>query len=706
MRLASVLLAASITTLSMAMGAEPVPGPAGQDPTRPEPFAALLEGAISYAGSALWTGMNDVAVRDGYAYCVMPYGLMVLDISDASMPHRVSRQRLPGSGRGIDLSGDFAFVADSLAGLQIIDVSHPAVPLWVGEYDTPGAAEAVCVESGLAFVADGNSGLHVIDVTSPSSPEVVASLSPPFHGLGYFIDLDIVGDRLYVIDYEFHDLHVCDISDPINPEWMGTSNIEFRPVDLSVADTIAYVATDGRAFDIVDVSDDWAPYRLFQFGTLNKAWAVDVVDDLAYLATEDRILRVLDVSDPSAPDSIGAMIVGTALRSVAVVDGLLYGAGDYGDFHIVDVDPPTALAVVGILEFAEYSVTDLELSPGHAHAHVLTPTGLFTLDTAESTLDEIGYFGPVSGAHGLTTDGPFVYIANRWPPRFYTLDLSDPAHATHVVTFELYRPARDVEIAGSRLYVSMDDSLRAFDISDPLAPQPLGALRIAPYWGFRLDVQDDLVFVAAVEGGLYIVDFTNPLNPRLSDHLMTPGNSYDVEVDGDYAYVAGHGAGLLVVDVTDPREAVLVSTFDTPGECARVHKTFNHVFVGDGSQGVLAIDVSDPMVPVAVASYNTSGYSLHMAVACNRLFVADHAGALKLNLDWANGDINSDCLVRLDDIIHLIEHVFKSGPPPLPGPKQGDLDCNSSTDVRDIMMLVNYVLRGGVQPECFNASNP
>ena len=41
---------------------------------------------------------------------------------------------------GVAVSGNYAYVADGVAGLQVIDVSNPANPQRVGGYDTSGYA--------------------------------------------------------------------------------------------------------------------------------------------------------------------------------------------------------------------------------------------------------------------------------------------------------------------------------------------------------------------------------------------------------------------------------------------------------------------------------------------------------------------------------------------------------------------------------------
>ena len=77
---------------------------------------------------------------------------------------------IPGFANGVDINGDFAYVAAGEAGLQIVDASDRRDPQIVGSLDTPGNANDVKVVGTTVYVADGSEGLRIIDVSNPLSP--------------------------------------------------------------------------------------------------------------------------------------------------------------------------------------------------------------------------------------------------------------------------------------------------------------------------------------------------------------------------------------------------------------------------------------------------------------------------------------------------------------------------------------------------------
>jgi hypothetical protein len=62
-----------------------------------------------------------------------------------------------------------------------------------------------------------------------------------------------------------------------------------------------------------------------------------------------------------------------------------------------------------------------------------------------------------------------------------------------------------------------------------------------------------------------------------------------------------------------------------------------------------------------------------------------------------NGDVNGDGKVNVDDVIFLVNFLFKDGPPPVP-PAAGDINADCFTTVADIIYLLNYLFRGGPAP--------
>ncbi|MEI3650108.1 MAG: DUF4347 domain-containing protein [Dolichospermum lemmermannii FEM_B0920] len=82
-----------------------------------------------------------------------------------------------GNAWGVQVVGNYAYVADGFSGLQIIDISNPSTPTLKGNYDTSGFAFGVQVVGNYVYVADGSSGLQIIDVSDQAPTNLTLSTS-------------------------------------------------------------------------------------------------------------------------------------------------------------------------------------------------------------------------------------------------------------------------------------------------------------------------------------------------------------------------------------------------------------------------------------------------------------------------------------------------------------------------------------------------
>ncbi|MDH4222270.1 MAG: dockerin type I domain-containing protein [candidate division Zixibacteria bacterium] len=63
------------------------------------------------------------------------------------------------------------------------------------------------------------------------------------------------------------------------------------------------------------------------------------------------------------------------------------------------------------------------------------------------------------------------------------------------------------------------------------------------------------------------------------------------------------------------------------------------------------------------------------------------------------GDVNADNDLSTSDVIYLINHLFKGGPPPVIY-ESGDCNCDGDLTISDVIYLINYLFKGGPDPGC------
>lgn len=66
---------------------------------------------------------------------------------------------------------------------------------------------------------------------------------------------------------------------------------------------------------------------------------------------------------------------------------------------------------------------------------------------------------------------------------------------------------------------------------------------------------------------------------------------------------------------------------------------------------------------------------------------------------FTRGDCNGDKAINVEDVVYLINYLYKGGPAPYPF-EAGDTNCDKSIAIGDVVYLINYLFRSGTAPGC------
>ncbi|MCY2953622.1 MAG: endo-1,4-beta-xylanase [Planctomycetota bacterium] len=145
-------------------------------------------------------------------------------------------------------------------------------------------------------------------------------------------------------------------------------------------------------------------------------------------------------------------------------------------------------------------------------------------------------------------------------------------------------------------------------------------------------VSDGLAYVAEDNGGLAILDVSDPSQPVHRSSILQNREVTDVFVSNGMAYVASGSYGFAIVDVHDPVNPDVRGTPDWFGsEAWEVQVVGNTAYVAHRENGLQIIDVSDPDSPTIVGEYNhEGGLALGVSVVGEIAYVADHAAGLEI----------------------------------------------------------------------------
>ena len=262
-----------------------------------------------------------VAGEDGTCTITITNGALTTQATGTVInfdPAPVSAIDIPGTLTGVDVDGDYVYVAAGSAGLQIVDVSDPKNPTIAGFVDTDDARE-VDAMNGMAFVADGLGGMLRIDATDPTAPFIFGNGGGGGPLPLFAEDIVVINELAYLADRN-NGLEVIDTNYDTGELTSVLGKVPLTGGGVGVAldplATIAVVASRFAGIHVIDVSDPATLSEASILGSVDTGDALDVVlqGDLAFVGDNDSASRgftVVDISDPANPVVIGEIPVAT-----------------------------------------------------------------------------------------------------------------------------------------------------------------------------------------------------------------------------------------------------------------------------------------------------------------------------------------------------------------------------------------------------------
>ena len=161
--------------------------------------------------------------------------------------------------------------------------------------------------------------------------------------------------------------------------------------------------------------------------------------------------------------------------------------------------------------------------------------------------------------------------------------------------------------------------------------------------GYSQDVlkNDNLLYMAQGEGGLLILDVTDPKNPQTVSATVEGVRGYSAKIDlkDSVVYLAAGGFGVTAINVVDPYEPV-VTYANLPMKPAKSFYIMGeYLFTAISEQGVYIADISYPTYPDPRGVTEAPGYARGISVTNDSAFLLVACGEVGLSIfDMSNFD--------------------------------------------------------------------
>ena len=543
----------------------------------------------------------DIEVRDNVAFVCIGGGLLLLDVSDPSLPGEISFIGISGVAISLALVDSFAYVTTISGSMWVIDISDIYNPCRRGGI-AAGGGFAFCVEAKDSYVYIGTPEIPMMVIVDATNPDSLSRIDFDVGGAGLSA---FIKDTLLFIGAG-NDLKIYDVSNASLPAFVG--QVETYPPELIMATTVsedghvAFIRTlFGNTYS-VNISDLTQPVIIDGFkkeiGKSIGYTGISSSRNTLYVAYDVGLLA-FDVSEPDSLRLQSFFPTGGLAEKIYLQDTLALVASGLSGLWILDVSNPEKPVAISNVN-----------------------TGSFTADlVVEDTLAYI-----VNWA---------VYSEQDTSRGLWIIDISDinkPIIISHYIGINQsssgvpnsITKSNNIILITQEPTINNTDILEIIDISNPFAPTQLGVFQ-SNYIPHNTAVKDSIVFLSTSDGGLRVLNIINPSNPVEVDVFQNSTFLVGIFVMDNFAF-ADRIDTLFVLDIDSP------TTPKVLGKMGRNFGSFSSIdlfayddflYWAEGNLGV--VDVSDKKNPREIALFSGKDLGRGVTAVYDKIFFADQS---------------------------------------------------------------------------------
>src|SRR5262249_45850081 len=144
------------------------------------------------------------------------------------------------------LSANKAYLA-AAANLEIVDVGSPTNPVLVGTYNSGGNAFDVKVSGNRAYVADTLAGLQIIDISDPANMVRTGQITNRCYGV-------TICETNLILASESEGINIFGTNGSGGWIRLGNADTDGYAYDVSVLRNVAYVMDGANGLETYDLS--------------------------------------------------------------------------------------------------------------------------------------------------------------------------------------------------------------------------------------------------------------------------------------------------------------------------------------------------------------------------------------------------------------------------------------------------------------------
>jgi hypothetical protein len=535
------------------------------------------------------------------------HDIFVIDRRDVNNIAKLSEFEIANfdAFRGASL-GNFVYLTGVENGVAIVDMTNPLAPSLAARYTAAGAARQIDIAGTTLAVANGSNGVSLIDVSTPTAPHLIGAQAVPGSAWGVALSRGAM--------YVATEVGLTAIANVAVPPMLNQSLLTITPAAATTTVQGSVQALTGIA-PITVVLKNTATNVTSTPVTVNPdgSWTATVS------ATPGQPITVT-ATDPAGRITIRSLgstfgTTNTQLQNPAVASS----DASYRARRVTSDGTFTAVTTGSVFG-----------TVGNRSANLLLHKVADASDAPQVLTESIG------GIYDVVINGGYLYLVGD---RLATINLADPTLGLHLGSGDPFGSDGCVAVSNGFAFTgeinnNNDGRINIYNVSNPGSPAFVRQQIVGAIGGliYRAIVPFGSAYIVAltpdrpsgVDHDITILDRTSINNLVKVSELPIPNfDALDGVVDGATLYVAGGEGGVAVVDMTNPFAPVVKSIINTPGIARGIALDGpNKLVVADaGGPGLTFIDVTDKTAPVITGTQQLNGNPTDVDVVGKNIYV-------------------------------------------------------------------------------------
>ncbi|MDP8207493.1 MAG: T9SS type A sorting domain-containing protein [Candidatus Electryonea clarkiae] len=507
----------------------------------------------------------------------------------------------------------------------------------------------IAISGDYAYISTPYNGIYIYDISDPTEPEKIGSYPISV----YCNELEIVDSLLYLVSSPHDDgqtlagLYIFDISN--TPELELISRSSAYGLFVSV-DGNLLASGSWNSYQVHDISDPENPLGLGTFSSNNVQFGgVYLLDTLLYLPARSD-MRIVNVANPEEPLEIGILDIDGGAYDLAIKDDLAFVANGDSGLAIIDISDPSNPSLSSQTGFG-WKITAIDVFGDYAYLTAIDDNddlnttysiGIIIVDISD--VNSPSYVGLIpSGTaqvkkHHMIIQGDTIYFTERYSGlRIY--NISDPTSPEEIGYNASPNSGKQIEVSDDILYTLISNTLWTIDYSDPSQPEVLNYLRFHyHYYVYQMELINDKLIFTTSNNALLQVDISEPYTPVMLDTIPFPRNrlSRMHAIDDNTLFITADTTIYIVNMPNEDNDSVIDSINYPGGRFSDLTSSGNYlyIFAISDSTSLYTYDVSSPASPELILALTLPyyGYSPDLQILQDDLFILVAPTILKIDI--------------------------------------------------------------------------